>query len=209
MYIRNLLTALLVCSWLMLGCSSQPQLHPFSSDTVIMAFGDSLTAGSGATADASYPAQLGNLIGRRVINAGVPGEVTAGGLARLPSLLEERKPTVVLLCLGANDFLRRLDPVKTEENLRSMIRMMRERGIEVVLIGVPQLRLGLEVPDWYGRLAKESGIPYEGKALARILADHKLKSDFVHPNAAGYRQLAEALAVLLKKTGALPAVGSK
>jgi len=186
------------------GCSSSPQLTPLAPDAVIVAFGDSLTAGTGATSDSSYPAVLSRLIGRRVINAGVPGEVTSAGLMRLPQLLEQEQPALVLLCLGGNDFLQRLDPAKAEQHLRTMVGLLRERGIGVVLIGVPRLGWGLEVPGWYGDIAREAGIPYEGKVLARILADRSLKSDTIHPNAAGYQQMAEALAGLLRKAGALP-----
>lgn len=189
---------------LVMGCSSAPQLPVVPNDAVILAFGDSLTAGIGATPETSYPAVLSRLTARRVVNAGVPGEVTAAGLARLPAVLDQEAPALVLLCLGGNDFLQRLDPAKAEQNLRSMVRMLRERGIAVVLIGVPRLGWGLDVPDWYERIAKEAEIPYEGKALKRILADRALKSDTIHPNGEGYRQLAEALALLLKRSGALP-----
>lgn len=188
----------------MAGCSSQPQLPALPADGVILAFGDSLTAGSGVAPENSYPAVLSRLLGRPVINAGIPGEVTAAGLARLPAVLEQERPALVLLCLGGNDFLQRLDPALAEKNLQAMVGMIRERGSSVVLIGVPRLGWGLDVPEWYAKLAKNAGIPYEGKALKRILADRALKSDTIHPNGAGYRQLAEALAVLLKSSGALP-----
>jgi Lysophospholipase L1 and related esterases len=194
-----------LCSLLLLwGCSSAPLLQPLPPDAVVLAFGDSLTAGTGATPETSYPAVLSRLIGRTVVNAGIPGEVTAAGLARLAETLDREKPALVLLCLGRNDFLQRLDQAKTGENLRSMVRMMRERGIAVVLIGVPRLGFGVDVPGWYAELAKEAGVPYEGKLLKRILADRSLKSDPIHPNAAGYQQLAEGLAAVLKKNGALP-----
>jgi len=189
---------------LLAACSSRPQLPLLPADAVILAFGDSLTAGIGATPETSYPTVLSRLIGRRVVNAGVPGEVTAAGLARLPELLDQERPALVLLCLGGNDFLQRLDPGQAEKNLQAMIRIIRERGSSVVLIGVPRLGWGLEVPEWYGRIAQDAGIPYDGKVLKRILADRALKSDTVHPNAAGYQQLAESLALLLKRSGALP-----
>lgn len=202
--LKRLVGLLLQGCLLLVGCSSGPQLPLVPADGAILAFGDSLTAGTGATADASYPAVLSRLTGRRVINAGVPGEVTAAGLARLPELLDREKPVLVLLCLGGNDFLQRLEVTRTEENLRTMIRMIRERNTSVVLIGVPRLGLGLEVPVWYERIARDAGIPYEGKVLKRILGERTLKSDTVHPNADGYQQMAEALAHLLKKSGALP-----
>lgn len=194
----GLLFQLMLCS-----CSSSPQLPALPVDGVILAFGDSLTAGNGATPDSSYPAVLSRLTGQKVVNAGVPGEVTAAALARLPNVLDREKPALVLLCLGGNDFLQRLDIGQSEENLRTMVQMIRAKRLGVVLIGVPKLGWGLEVPKWYGQIAKDAGIPYEGKALQRILSERSLKSDTIHPNAAGYNQLAVELAKTLKKSGAL------
>jgi acyl-CoA thioesterase I len=198
------LVVVMLAQILLSGCPSKAQLAPLPTDGVILAFGDSLTYGTGATSETSYPAVLSRLIGRKVINAGVPGEVTAAGLARLPEVLEQEKPMLVLLCLGGNDFLQRMDTAKAEENLRAMVRVIHAQGIGVVLIGVPRLGFGLDVPEWYGKIATDADIPYEGKVLGRILAEKMLKSDLIHPNAAGYQQMAEALAILLKKTGALP-----
>jgi len=182
---------------LLAACSDTPRLVPLPADGVVLAFGDSLTFGTGAAPEESYPAVLGRLIGGRVINAGIPGEVTAEGLARLPAVLEEQRPALVIICLGGNDFLRRLDDRQTEANLREMVGIARGRGCGVALIGVPRLGLGLEVPGWFKGIARDNGIPYEGKALKRILADSSLKSDLIHPNAAGYRQMAEAMAKML------------
>ena len=197
-------SVVIVLAVLMSGCGSGPKLPPLSADAVILAFGDSLTAGTGASAETSYPAVLNRLSGRKVINAGVPGETTAGGIARLEETLEREKPVMVILCLGGNDFLQRLDQEKAEQNIRAMVSKIRERGVAVVLIGVPRIGFGLEVPEWYGKVAKDNKIPYEGKVLAKILGDSSLKSDAVHPNAAGYERLAIGIDSLLKKSGALP-----
>jgi lysophospholipase L1-like esterase len=194
-----LLAFLLFCT-----CSRAPQLAPLPADGVVLAFGDSLTFGTGARLEESYPAVLGQLIGKRVVNSGVPGEVTAEGRARLPAALDEYRPALLILCLGGNDFLRHQDEKEAEANLREMVRMARERGIGVLLIGVPRLGLGLEVPSLYRLIARDAGIPLEEKSLKRILTDKSLKSDPIHPNAAGYRQMAEALARALRRTGAIP-----
>jgi lysophospholipase L1-like esterase len=200
----SILSHLLFCCLILLsGCSRGAQLPPLAADGLVLAFGDSITAGIGAGAGESYPDVLGKLIGRKVVNAGVPGEVSAEGLARLPELLEAQKPALLILCHGGNDLLQRLDQGQTAGNLRAMIRLARERGVAVLLVAVPAPDLSLKPPAFYGELATESGLPIEAKILARILGKGALKSDYVHPNAAGYRQLAEALATLLKKSGAV------
>jgi acyl-CoA thioesterase I len=185
------------------GCGGAPRLAKLSADAAVLAFGDSLTFGTGAQSEASYPAVLEKLIGRKVWSAGVPGEVSAAGLARLPSALDYYRPKLLILCHGGNDFLRRLDKAQTAENLRGMIRLARQRGVDVVLIGVPEPGLFPSPPDFYAKIAKEFGLPYEDAALKAILRDNEMKSDLAHPNAKGYSRLAEAVSALLKKSGAL------
>lgn len=181
------------------GCDRTPPLPKLSGDAVVLAFGDSLTFGTGATAGESYPEVLQTLLGRRIINAGVPGEVSAEGLARLPGLLEANAPDLVILCHGGNDFLRRHPHGEVAANLRAMIELALSRGAAVVLVGVPQLGLTVQPPDFYPELAKEFALPYEGEILHDLLTDRELKSDTIHPNATGYRRMAEALQKLITK----------
>jgi len=195
---------ILAAAQLLPACSKTPQLPLLAADATILAFGDSLTAGSGAADTESYPAVLTRLTGRRVINAGVPGEVSADGVKRLPGLLERERPVLLILCHGGNDLIARRDHQLIADNLRAMIRTAGERGVPVLLVAVPALGLTLKPPNLYQELAREFRIPLERKALAHILGKGTLKSDYIHPNAAGYRLLAEALAELLKKSGALP-----
>jgi acyl-CoA thioesterase-1 len=186
------------------GCGgSTPRLSRLSADAVILAFGDSLTFGTGAQPESSYPAVLEQLVGRKVSSSGVPGEVSAAGLARLPSALEQHQPQLLILCHGGNDLLRKLGEQQAAENLRAMIRLARKQGVEVVLIGVPKPGLFPSPPDFYPDIAREFSLPYEAAALKTILRDNDLKSDLAHPNAKGYARLAQALAALLKKSGAV------
>lgn len=195
---------LLLAACMLAACgSSAPKLQRLPADAAVLAFGDSLTFGTGAQPEASYPAVLEQLIGRKVWGAGVPGEVSAAGLARLPSALDYYQPRLLILCHGGNDFLRKLGDAQAAENLRGMIRIAREKGVDVVLIGVPKPGLFPAPPDFYANIAKEFGLPYEGAALKEILRDNELKSDLAHPNAKGYAKLAAAVAALLKKSGAL------
>jgi acyl-CoA thioesterase I len=198
---RAVLLALLAIA---AGCGGgTPKLTPLSGDAVLLAFGDSLTFGTGANPGESYPERLGALIGRRVASSGVPGETSAEGLARLPGVLDEVKPGLVILCHGGNDFLRKLDDAQAANNLRAMVRLAQARGAEVVLIGVPKPGLLPSTAGFYSEIAREFKLPYEDATLKKILTDNELKSDLVHPNAKGYARLAEAIAALLKKAGAV------
>lgn len=186
------------------SCSKIPSLPALSADATILAFGDSLTYGTGAGDFESYPHVLQRLIGKKVINAGVPGEVSSTAVQRLPELLDREKPALMILCHGGNDLLARQEHQLLAVNLRAMIRMARERGVAVLLVAVPAPDLTLKPPDLYEALSKEFHVPIEQKVLPHILGKGSLKSDHIHPNAAGYKMFAEALAELLKKSGALP-----
>lgn len=185
------------------ACSSQPKLPSLANDAVIVAFGDSLTFGTGSEPTESYPAVLEKMIGRRVVNAGIPGEVTGDGLLRLPEVLEREKPALLLLCHGGNDELRRLNQQQAANNIREMIRLVQKRNVAVVLIAVPALGLSLSPASMYREIARELSIPIEEEILSSILSNNSLKSDYIHPNAEGYRRLAESIATLLHKSGAI------
>jgi lysophospholipase L1-like esterase len=195
--------ALVVLVLALAGCGERPKLEHLTSDAVVLAFGDSLTYGTGAAEHESYPAQLEHLINRRVVRAGVPGEVTAQALARLPQTLDEHSPRLMLLCIGGNDFLRRLGIPQAEANVRAMVKLARARGIDVVLIGTPEPGLSLAPPAFFAAIAAEFRLPYEDAAMAQVLKDSALKSDPIHPNARGYRVIAERLAERLKQSGAI------
>jgi acyl-CoA thioesterase-1 len=188
---------------LVVGCGKAPPLARLPAGATVLAFGDSLTFGTGAREDESYPAQLERIIGRSVVAAGIPGELSAAGLARLPAALDEHQPRLLLLCHAGNDFLQRRPAKEAADNVRAMVRLARDRGIDVVLIGTPEFGLTLTPPAFYAEIAQEFRLPYEGSVIGKILRDGSLKSDQVHPNAQGYRLIAERVAELLRKSGAL------
>lgn len=186
------------------ACADKTQPLPaLSADATILAFGDSLTHGTGALAHESYPAVLATLGGRNVINAGVPGETTTDGLARLPRVLEETRPDLVILCLGGNDFLRRHEIARTRSNLERMIRMIQADNIPLVLVAVPEPGLLPGSHPMYAEIARQYRLPIENEIMTDVLRDRDLKSDPIHPNAAGYQRIAQALFQLLRKSGAL------
>ena len=185
------------------GCGDKARLSRLADDSVVLAFGDSLTFGTGAAENESYPAQLEKLIGRRVARAGVPGEVTAQALARLPSALDEHTPRLLLLCIGGNDFLRRAGNAQAEANVREMVKLARSRGVEVLLIGTPEPGFSVSPPAFYAGIAKQFALPYEETVVGEVLRDESLKADPIHPNARGYGIIAGRIAERLKKSGAI------
>ncbi len=184
----------LILLLLLLACDSGQIFHKLRPGSKILAFGDSLTHGTGAAPGHGYPEQLEQLIARKVINAGVPGEVSAEGVRRLPGLLDEHQPDLVILCHGGNDLLRKLDKQQLSENLRRMFEAVNQRGIPVVMVAVPEPSLLIDDADLYQELAKELNIPLIEDVLAKLLADRQYKSDRVHLNAAGYGVLTKVIA---------------
>lgn len=204
-YYHLLVTLLVALSLAVTACTKPPpHLDRLGKDAVILAFGDSLTFGMGASPSESYPAVLQELTGHKVINAGLSGEITASGKARLPGLLNKHTPALLILCHGGNDLLRKLDTRQTISNIEAMINAARERGIETVLIGVPEFKLMLlNSADFYGEIADRFQLPYEGDILPEIESTNKWKADRIHPNAEGYKLMAEAIFRLLKESGAV------
>ena len=177
--------------------------------STVLALGDSITFGTGANSAAAYPAQLAALTGWNVINAGVPGDTAAQAVERLPALLAEQKPALVILSAGGNDFLRRLPAAETEAALRSAIGLARDGGAQVLLVAVPKpsigaaLGTGLSDHPLYAKLADELKLALHANGWATVLGDEKLRADQIHANAAGYRAFAEGLAATLRSTGYL------
>lgn len=191
--------------FLLLACSpTEPAYKKLSKNAVILAFGDSLTYGTGASAGNSYPARLSQLSGHAVINAGIPGEISEHGLRRLPKLLDEHQPELLILIHGANDILRKMPLEKTRSNLEAMINLALQRNIQVLLLGVPSFNiLRLNSSPFYQKVAEAQHVPIDLDTLSAIIAKRSLKSDRVHPNDAGYAVMAENIYQRLVKEGAL------
>lgn len=187
----------------MQACSDKPSLHAIPQDGVILAFGDSLTVGVGASETTSYPTVLAQLSGRRVVSAGVSGEETDQGLQRLPTVLNEVIPNLLILLEGGNDILRGKNLQQTKQNLAAMISLAKSKGIQVVLIGVPAKKLFSDVAPLYEELASEHRLVFADDLLSGLLRNNKYKSDPVHLNQLGYRVMAESIHALLIDHGAL------
>ena len=195
--------------WLILllflgGCGdSGPNLQPLADQAVILAFGDSITYGTGASKEQSYPAVLEKLSGHKVINAGVPGELSADGLNRLPKLLETYQPALVILTHGGNDLLRKMQRETIRQNLAAMIELIRQQQAQVVLVAVPRPSLLLSADPLYEQVAQFLQVPLVKESLPEILQSRQSKSDAIHPNANGYAQLARDIFQFLQDRQAL------
>lgn len=165
-----------------------------SGATSIVAFGDSLTAGYGAASGEDYPSKLAARIGKPVENAGLSGETTEGALARIDADVLSRSPRVVIVGLGGNDFLRGVPLATSEANLRSIVRRIQGRGAMVILLGFQFPSLKADYEEMYERVAADEGCLLVPDTLDGILNNPKLKSDEIHPNAAGYDLMAERIA---------------
>ncbi len=162
--------------------------------------GDSLSSGYGLTADQSWVAMLADRLktqgyGAQVVNASIAGDTSAGGLSRLPHLLERHEPKLVIIELGGNDGLRGLPIDALRDNLASMIEMSRAHGAAVLLIGI-------RIPPNYGQtytqalaevypeLAKRFDVPLVDFLLAGVaLHPELMQADGIHPNAEGQKIL--------------------
>jgi len=186
----------------------KPELSHLSKTSNILAFGDSLTYGTGTSLDKSYPSILSRLTGINVINDGIPGEITEKGKRRLEKSLKKYKPDLVILCHGGNDLIQKLDLRKTKNNLEEMINMIQNSGSDVILLAVPKPGILLKPVPFYKELADKFRLPLEANVLSEVLSDNKEKSDPVHPNDLGYQQIALKIASLLVERKAIKQLNS-
>jgi lysophospholipase L1-like esterase len=192
------------------GCSRpRPRAQRVPAGASVLALGDSLTYGTGATPETAYPAVLAALTGWEVHNAGVPGDTTVQALQRLPALLQEFAPALVIVSIGGNDFLRRLPEDQARANIRRLCEATRAAGAQVLLVAVPRpsvaarLTGSLDDHDLYAALADELQLPLHAGGWAAVLADAALRADPIHANAAGYRRFAEGLRDSARAAGLL------
>jgi lysophospholipase L1-like esterase len=165
----------------------------------IIAFGDSLIAGHGASPGKDLVSLLSAEIHRPIINAGHGGDTTARALERLEKDVLERNPRLVIILLGGNDARYGVPPEETFRNLSCIIDKIRERGSAVLLLGI---RGGIIFDRYRGHfhhLAKTKNIPFVPDIYKGIFIEPKLKSDFIHPNDEGYRLMAQKVAPVLKE----------
>lgn len=165
--------------------------YPPQNGSTVIAFGDSLIEGVGATAGNDLVSLLSRDLGVPIVNAGVSGDTTTMARARFERDVLARDPRTVLILLGGNDFLKRVPREETFENLRAMIGALHDRGTFVVLLGVRGGLVGDSYEKDFAVLADETGILYVPNVLDGILGKPELLADAIHPNDAGYALIAE------------------
>lgn len=208
---RQLLGATLLAAGLpaLVACGRKlPKAQAIAAGAGVLALGDSLTSGVGASPDAAYPAVLQGLTEWKVVNAGVSGDTSAQALTRLPALLQTHQPALVIVSIGGNDFLRRQNASTTRTHVRQICTDAQASGAQVLLVAVPELSLmaaagRLSDHPMYEELADELKIPLHRKGWSTVLANERLRADTVHANAAGYAQFVQGLVGTLKDSGLL------
>lgn len=189
------------------GCSRRRKLAAIPAGATVLALGDSLTYGTGATAETSYPAVLARLTGWNVVNAGIPGDTSAGALARLPELLQQHSPPLVIVSIGGNDFLRRMPTADTRGNIRAICEQVAAAGAQPLLVAIPEVSAlaaaarSLGDHAMYEELATELKLPLHAAGWTSVLNDPDLRSDPIHGNARGYEVFAEGLARTARDLG--------
>jgi acyl-CoA hydrolase len=200
---------ILLAALLLAACGGAKKAQPLPAGATVLAFGDSVTFGTGAGPGEDYPTRLAAITGWNIVNAGLPGDTAEAARGRLAGALEQSNPALVIVELGGNDFLRRRPEAQVKEDLRNILAQVRAAGIPVVLVAVPRFSLlgaavgALPDAELYEQLAEDEKVPLVPNVFAAILSDPGLKSDQIHPNAEGYRKLAEGIADGLRKAGYL------
>ena len=203
---RRRALGLIAASTLLAACGKSVKLAAIAPGKTVLAFGDSVTFGTGAAPGEDWPSRIAARTGWRVINAGVPGDTAEAGKNRLPALLAEHRPDLVIVEIGGNDFLRRRPDESVKEDIRQMLRGIRQQGAAAVLVAVPAFSLMSAVgkpadSPIYQALGKEEKIPVIADVFSGVLGRAELRADPIHPNAQGYARMAAEMTDRLRELG--------
>jgi len=189
-FFRHFCTLLQMCFFVFLVSCTSSDPPPLGGDNIIC-FGDSLTFGTGALRDKSYPSRLAEMIGRPVINAGIPGDTTARALQRLERDVLSQSPRIVLITLGGNDLKNGVDKQTAFKNLREIVEKIQAQHALVIIGGFNMLFWDRGYADAYEKLTEDTGAVLVPDILGGIMGHQELMSDRIHPNGAGYEIMAK------------------
>jgi acyl-CoA thioesterase I len=199
---------ILIFLFLLVACGGdKPKFAAIPAGAIVLILGDSLSYGTGANAGEDYPTLLAKSTGWNIINEGVPGDTSAGGLARLPALLETHQPKLLIVELGGNDLLHQTPPAEITGNLKAILSAAKAQGIQTLLVAIPEFSPlkatfgNLTDHPLYETIAKETATPLIAEVFSEVLSDRKLKSDQIHANALGYAEVAKQIHEKLKELG--------
>lgn len=165
--------------------------HPTGSR--IIALGDSLTAGVGASAGRDYVSVLSRKIGRPIVNRGVSGDTTTNALNRLDGDVLAHDPQIVIVFLGGNDMLLKIPAGQTFANLDRIVARIHEKGAMVVLVELRPPAGGGKYRRGFKQLARERGVVLVPNIFRDIFSDPRMKADQIHFNDRGYSEVAERI----------------
>ncbi len=194
---------------LLLAACAGAKFDALPAGAKVLVIGDSITAGYGLGPEHAWTTRLASETGWQVVNAGVSGDTTAGGVERLPALLDEHQPVAVIIELGGNDMLRRQSPTAIVANLETMLAEIEGHGARPILMSVPKPELAgiffasLADAPFYAEIGERKKIPLIQNVLAKILAKPELKLDRLHPNDSGQQEIGKEAASALRKQGLL------
>jgi len=182
--------------WLLFFTTSDTVTNYPSSGSNIVAFGDSLVVGVGATKGNDLVSLLSQSVGQPIVNLGLSGDTTRDALLRLDAVIEQ-DPKVVLLLLGGNDFLQQIPQAETFANLEQMIETIHESGSTVLLLGARGGLLRDEYKRDFEQLAETHGTAFVPNVLDGLFANPSRMSDAIHPNDAGYQIIVDRIEPVL------------
>lgn len=188
---------LTITVWLIFFRSSTITNYP-SKGTNVIAFGDSLVKGIGSSEGNDFVSLLTKEININIINAGVSGDTTSTALDRLENDVLSKDPKVVIVLLGGNDYLRKVDKKLTFDNLQKIVDQIHQKGAIVLLLGVRGGLLRDTYKSDFDDFAKRNKVAYVENVLDNVLGDSTLMSDQIHPNDKGYMIIANKISPILK-----------
>ena len=193
--LRPVLHLLLICT--ILTACGKPEPVNLKGENIVC-FGDSITFGTGASPDKSYPAQLAEITGKPVINSGIPGDTTATALQRLERDVLSQSPRIVLITLGGNDLMHGVDRKVAFKNLKEIVETIQADNTLVVIGGIRLFLWDRGYEKEYQKLAAETGALLIPDILEGLIGNEEFMSDTIHPNARGYKIMAQKFYTIIK-----------
>jgi len=178
---------------LLAGCGKREIKNIHSQGKNIICFGDSITCGYGVNSGEDYPSVLIKLVEFPIINAGVDGDTTFAALERLENDVLAKNPRLVIVEFCGNDFLKKIPRKDTVKNLSKIIDRIQEKGAMVALVDISSGFFFQEYRQDFKKLAEEKKVIFIPVILNKIITNPAMKSDFFHPNARGYRVIAQRI----------------